>query len=167
MPRIAAAMSSWLGTHQRLNHEASAAVKPGLDAVLAAVPGALSRYQIAADPTFGAMAPAALAACRALGVEVIVPLRFQDELRGLLLLGPNLAKFVPRRARQLIEASPEAPSLDKREADVTVLFADITGYTRLSSRLAPEVLDGLVERYFGAFLDEIVKPGGSTGVPPS
>jgi len=41
-----------------------------------------------------------------------------------------------------------------------VLFADISGYTRLSSRLAPDTLDALVERYFGAFLDEIVKHGG-------
>jgi len=72
----------------------------------------------------------------------------------------NLAKFVPQRVRQLIEESPEAPSLDKRETDVTVLFADIAGYTRLSARLAPDDLDALVERYVGAFLDEIVKHGG-------
>ena len=41
-----------------------------------------------------------------------------------------------------------------------MLFADITGYTRLSSRLAADDLDALVERYFGAFFDEIVKHGG-------
>ena len=76
------------------------------------------------------------------------------------MIRTNLAKFVPQRVRQLIEASPEAPSLDKRETDVTVLFADITGYTRLTARLAPGALDALVERYFGAFLDEIVKHGG-------
>jgi class 3 adenylate cyclase len=62
--------------------------------------------------------------------------------------------------RQLIEASPEAPSLDKRETEVTVLFTDITGYTKLSTVLAPDDLDALVERYFSAFLDEIVKRGG-------
>jgi hypothetical protein len=62
--------------------------------------------------------------------------------------------------RQLIEESPEAPSLEKKETDVSVLFADISGYTRLSSRLQPDDLAGLVERYFGAFLDEIVKHGG-------
>ena len=178
--------------------------------VLAAAPGAITRYQVAADPTFSLMAAEALTAWRGLEAEVVVPLRFGEELRGLLLLGPkrsdvpytsedlalletvadqtavavanaeshrqvveyalqlersllirtNLAKFVPQRVRQLIEASPEAPSLDKRETDVTVLFADITGYTRLSSRLAPDLLDALVERYFGAFLDEIVKYGG-------
>jgi class 3 adenylate cyclase len=178
--------------------------------VLAASPGALSRYQVAADPRFAALGPAGRRAWEALDAEVAVPLRFQDEPRGLLLLGPkrseapytaedlealetladqaavavanaeahrqvldytrqlerslmirtNLAKFVPQRVRELIEESPEAPSLDKRETDVSVLFADITGYTRLSSRLAPDTLDALVQRYFGAFLDEIVKHGG-------
>jgi class 3 adenylate cyclase len=183
---------------------------PALAGVVSATQGAITRYQVDADPTFAIMRADALAAWRGLDAEVVVPLRFQEELRGLVLLGPkrsdvpytsedlalletvadqtavavanaeshrqvveyaqqlersllirtNLAKFVPQRVRQLIEASPEAPSLDKRETDVTVLFADITGYTRLSSRLAPDLLDALVERYFGAFLDEIVKYGG-------
>jgi len=179
-------------------------------AALEIAPGALSRYQVAADPRFAAAGGAALGAYRALGAEVVVPLRFQAQLRGLLVLGAkqseaaytgedlemlealadqaavavanaeahrqvleyaeqlersllirsSLAKFVPRRVRQLIEESPEAPSLEKRETDVTVLFADISGYTRLSARLQPDDLAALVERYFGAFLDEIVKHGG-------
>jgi len=177
---------------------------------LEVVPGALSRYQLAADPRFAPAGAPALAAYQALGAEVVVPLRFQARLRGLLVLGgkrsegaytgedlemlealadqaavavanaeahrqvleyaeqlersllirSSLAKFVPRRVRQLIEESPEAPSLEKRETDVTVLFADISGYTRLSARLQPDDLASLVERYFGAFLDEIVKHGG-------
>jgi class 3 adenylate cyclase len=179
-------------------------------AALEVAPGALSRYQLAADPRYRDDGGAALGAYHALGAEVMVPLRFQDRLRGLLVLGAkrsegaytdedlemlealadqaavavvnaeahrqvldyarqleqsllirgSLAKFVPRRVRQLIEESPEAPSLDKRETDVSVLFADISGYTRLSSRLPPDDLAALVERYFGAFLDEIVKHGG-------
>ena len=178
--------------------------------VLGAEPGALSRYQVAADPRFAASSGDALTAYAQLGAEVIVPLRFQDALRGLLLLGPkrseaaytaedlglletladqaavavanaeahrrvldyarelersllirgSLAKFVPQRVRELIEESPEAPLLDKRETEVSVLFADITGYTRLTARLSPDDLGALVERYFGAFLDEIVKRGG-------
>jgi class 3 adenylate cyclase len=173
-------------------------------------PGALSRYQLAADPRFAVAGGAAISVYQALAAEVVVPLRFQAELRGLLVLGAkrseaaytgedlemlealadqaavavanaeahrqvldyaqqlersllirgSLAKFVPRRVRQLIEESPEAPSLDKRETDVSVLFADISGYTRLSSRLQADDLGALVERYFGAFLDEIVKHGG-------
>jgi class 3 adenylate cyclase len=183
---------------------------PAVARVLEAAPGALTRYQVAADPRLAARAPAALQAFDALGAEAVVGLAFQARLQALLVLGPkrseapytdedlglletladqaavavanaeahrrvldytrelerslmirtNLAKFVPQRVRQLIEASPEAPSLDKRETDVTVLFTDITGYTRLASRLQPDDLDALVERYFSAFLDEIVKHGG-------
>jgi len=183
---------------------------PALAAVVATAQGAVSRYQVAADPRFAERAGQLLGAYTALSAEVVVPLRFQDELRGMLVLGPklsdaaytaedlalletladqaavavanaeahrqvvdyarelersllirtNLAKFVPDRVRQLIEASPEKPSLEKRETDVTVVFADISGYTKLSARLAPAELDAIVERYFGAFLDEIVKHGG-------
>ena len=186
------------------------APRPPLEALLEATPGALSRYQVAADPRFAALEGPALLAYDALGAEVLVPLRFQESIRGVLVLGPkrseaaytaedlelletladqaavavanaeahqqvldyarqlersllirtSLSKFVPQRVRDLIEESPEAPSLDKRETEVSVLFANISGYTRLSGRLAPDALDALVQRYFGAFLDEIVKHGG-------
>jgi class 3 adenylate cyclase len=178
--------------------------------VMQAARGALSRYQVSADPTFAAVAPAALRAYEEMDAEVIVPLRFQDTVHGVLVLGPKrsdapytaedlelletladqtavgvanaeahrqvvdyarelernllirttLAKFVPQRVRELIEESPDASLLAKRETDVTVLFADITGYTRLSARLDAGALDAMVGRYFGAFLDEIVKHGG-------
>ena len=72
----------------------------------------------------------------------------------------HLSKFVPTTVQTLIEESPEAPLLEKREADVSVLFADITGYTRLSSTMELHEVNTLVERYFGAFLDEIIRCGG-------
>jgi class 3 adenylate cyclase len=72
----------------------------------------------------------------------------------------NLAKFVPKTVQELIEESPEAPLLDKREIDCSVLFADITGYTRLSAQMELDRVNRLVERYFGAFLDEILARGG-------
>ena len=72
----------------------------------------------------------------------------------------NLSKFVPRTVQDLIEQAPDAPALAKREVDVSVLFVDIAGYTRLSERLDSERVNRLVERYFGAFLDEIMKYGG-------
>ena len=62
--------------------------------------------------------------------------------------------------RELIEQSPEAPLLDKGEKDVAVLFADISGYTRLSAQLEFSEVNRLVESYFSAFLDEILKQGG-------
>jgi class 3 adenylate cyclase len=72
----------------------------------------------------------------------------------------NLSKFVPRTVQTLIEAAPEAPALGKRDADVSVLFVDIAGYTRLSERLDAATVNRLVERYFGAFLDEVLRHGG-------
>jgi class 3 adenylate cyclase len=72
----------------------------------------------------------------------------------------SLSKFVPKTVQDLIEKAPDAPELEKREADVSVLFVDIVGYTRLSERLDPERVNYMVERYFGSFLDEILKRGG-------
>jgi class 3 adenylate cyclase len=72
----------------------------------------------------------------------------------------NLSKFVPKTVQDLIDKAPEAPALAKREADVTVLFVDIVGYTRLSERLDPVRVNYLVERFFGSYLDEVLKRGG-------
>jgi class 3 adenylate cyclase len=72
----------------------------------------------------------------------------------------NLAKFVPRTVQDLIERAPEAPELDKREVDVTVLFVDLVGYTRLTERLDAGRVNALIERCFGAYLDEILRRGG-------
>jgi class 3 adenylate cyclase len=72
----------------------------------------------------------------------------------------SLAKFVPRAVQDLIERTPDAPALAKRDVDVSVLFVDILGYSRLSDRLDAAALNRLVERYFGTFLDEILAQGG-------
>jgi class 3 adenylate cyclase len=72
----------------------------------------------------------------------------------------GLSKFVPRTVQRLIEQAPDAPQLAKRDVDVSVLFVDIVGYTRLAERLDASTVNRLVERYFGAFLDEILSNGG-------
>jgi class 3 adenylate cyclase len=72
----------------------------------------------------------------------------------------NLSKFVPKTVQDLIEREPESPALGKQDVDLSVLFVDIVGYTRIAERLAPADVTRLVERYFGAFLDEILRQGG-------
>ena len=72
----------------------------------------------------------------------------------------HFIKFVPEAVRRLVIANPEAPQLAKREQDVSALFVDISGYTRLSEQLPLEVLNTLVERYFSSFLDRIHEAGG-------
>jgi class 3 adenylate cyclase len=99
----------------------------------------------------------AYAALQAAHAELQVALRRVEILESIR---SNLSKFVPRTVQVLIEQAPLAPELAKRDADVSVLFVDIVGYTRLSERLDPERITYLIERYFGSFLDEILKRGG-------
>jgi class 3 adenylate cyclase len=89
--------------------------------------------------------------------------RLADTLRRVEILEAirtSLSKFVPRRVQELIEKAPEAPEFAKREMDVSVLFVDIAGYTSLSERHDPDRMNVMIERYFGAFLDEILRNGG-------
>ena len=73
----------------------------------------------------------------------------------------HLSKFVPEAVRQLVISNSDAPGLAKKhERDVSVLFVDISGYTRLSEQLPLATLNEIVERYFSAFLDLICDAGG-------
>jgi class 3 adenylate cyclase len=99
----------------------------------------------------------AYAALQATNAELTAAVRRVEILESIRT---NLVKFVPRTVQDLIESAPEAPELDKREVDVTVLFVDLVGYTRLTERLDPGRVNELVERCFGAYLDEILRRGG-------
>ena len=65
-----------------------------------------------------------------------------------------------RRSSDWSPRIPTRRSWPRRERDVSVLFLDISGYTRLSEQIAPERLNALVERYFSTFLDRIQQAGG-------
>jgi adenylate cyclase len=73
----------------------------------------------------------------------------------------HLAKFVPEAVRRLVMGNAEAPGLaTKHERDVSALFVDISGYTRLAEQLPLTTLNEIVERYFSVFLDLICEAGG-------
>jgi DNA-binding response OmpR family regulator len=82
------------------------------------------------------------------------------KISELRRLKDHFARFVPDAVKRLVAENPEAPELAKRECDVSVLFLDISGYTRLSEQLPPDTLNSLVERYFSTFLDHIHEAGG-------
>ncbi len=67
----------------------------------------------------------------------------------------NLSKFVPATVSRLIEKSPTSSMPEAKEQDVSVLFLDIEGYTKLSERLDGAALNKLIERYFSVFMDAI------------
>jgi class 3 adenylate cyclase/HAMP domain-containing protein len=70
-------------------------------------------------------------------------------------LKDELSKFVPESVKRMLEQNPDATELEKREKDVSVLFIDIAGYTRLSEQMDPRQLNRLVQRYFSSFLEII------------
>jgi len=67
----------------------------------------------------------------------------------------HLGKFVPESVKQIIEKAPDAPDLEKHARDVSILFLDIAGYTRMSETVALDRMNLIVERYFSSFLDDI------------
>lgn len=67
----------------------------------------------------------------------------------------ELSKFVPESVKRLLEKNPDARELEKREADLSVLFLDVEGYTRLSEQLPPQRLNRLIQDYFSSFLEII------------
>jgi class 3 adenylate cyclase/HAMP domain-containing protein len=76
-------------------------------------------------------------------------LELLEQLKG------ELSKFVPDAVKELLERDPTATSLEKRNEEVSVLFLDIAGYTRLSEQLEAKRLNQLVQTYFSSFLEII------------
>src|SRR5262249_54166103 len=79
----------------------------------------------------------------------------RQRLEVLEQLKGELSKFVPDAVKDLLERDPTATSLEKRSEEVSVLFLDITGYTRLSEQIEAPRLNQLVQTYFGSFLEII------------
>lgn len=67
----------------------------------------------------------------------------------------QLSRFVPQSVKRIIERTPENPDLKKQSTDVSVLFLDLAGYTRLSETVEVEKMNVLIEMYFSSFLDDI------------
>ena len=77
-----------------------------------------------------------------------------EQLKG------ELSKFVPESVKRLLEQNPDASELEKKEKDVSVLFLDIAGYTRLSEQMEPRELNRLIQSYFSSFLESIQEHQG-------
>jgi DNA-binding response OmpR family regulator len=73
-----------------------------------------------------------------------------DRLRGTQAY---LSRFVPQAVRLLAQASG-APGSEQVEKDLSVLFVDVSGYSRLGEELGRGA-DALVDRFFSSYLDDI------------
>lgn len=76
-------------------------------------------------------------------------LELLEQLKG------ELAKFVPESVKTLLENSPNATELEKKSVDVSVLFLDIAGYTKLSEQFEAKKLNQMIQTYFTSFLEII------------
>src|SRR5205807_805504 len=77
----------------------------------------------------------------------------RERLELLEQLKGELSKFVPEAVKRLLEQNPNATEMEKKNVEVSVLFLDIAGYTKLSEQLDPRRLNQLVQTYFSSFLE--------------
>src|SRR5215472_12522683 len=70
------------------------------------------------------------------------------KVSGLQRLSDHFAKFAPSAVRDLVTQNPEEPDFAKQQRDASILFLDISGYSRLAELLPPSTLSELVEKYF-------------------
>jgi len=67
----------------------------------------------------------------------------------------NLSKFVPHAVSSAIERSPTGHMPESRNHDLSVLFLDIEGYTKLTEKLGGREVNSIIERHFSVFMDAI------------
>jgi len=72
----------------------------------------------------------------------------------------NLCKFVPATVSRMIEKSPTSENLEASERDLSVMFLDIEGYTRITEEMGGTVVNSVVEKYFSVFMDAIYTNNG-------
>ena len=72
----------------------------------------------------------------------------------------NLCKFVPTAVTRLMESSSGGEIQEARERDISVLFLDIEGYTRITEELGATEVNSLTEKYFSVFMDAIYQNNG-------
>ena len=83
----------------------------------------------------------------------------QEKIRINQML-THLSPFVPQSVRQLVENNPEMLMQKKERKEVTVLFLDLEGYTRLSINRSETEVSEMVEKMFSSFVDPIHRSGG-------
>lgn len=83
----------------------------------------------------------------------------QDKLTVDRIL-EHLRPFVPSTVQKIVEKDPASPDLEKKDIDVTVLFLDVAGYTRISETQSRDKVSFIIEKYFSSFLDIIYVYGG-------
>ncbi|MFW6080299.1 MAG: adenylate/guanylate cyclase domain-containing protein [Desulfosalsimonas sp.] len=83
----------------------------------------------------------------------------QEKIRINQMLA-HLSPFVPQSVRTMAEKNPEMLEREKEKKDVSILFLDLEGYTRLSIDRPEAEVNALVEKIFSSFVDPIHRSHG-------
>jgi adenylate cyclase len=100
----------------------------------------------------------AVAAQTAIAVENV---RAHERLAKEEVARANYSRFLPEYVVTQMLENPESFKLGGVTQTITVLFADIRGFTRISEHAAPERIVQLLNRYFSAMTDIIFAHGGT------
>jgi len=86
--------------------------------------------------------------------EMAEGLQQRDVFKG------TLVRYMSGQLADKIISSGKMPDLKGERRKITVLFADVRGFTSLSEKLAPEDVFSLLNDYFDKMIDEICKNHG-------
>ena len=100
----------------------------------------------------------AVAAQTAIAVENA---RAHERLAREEVARANYGRFLPEYVVKQMLDNPESFKLGGVSQTITILFADIRGFTRISEHAAPEKIVNLLNRYFSAMTDIIFAHGGT------
>jgi adenylate cyclase len=100
----------------------------------------------------------AVAAQTAIAVENV---RAHERLAKEEVARANYSRFLPEYVVKQMLENPDSFKLGGVLQTITVLFADIRGFTRISEHAPPEKIVQLLNRYFSAMTDIIFAHGGT------
>ena len=100
----------------------------------------------------------AVAAQTAIAVENA---RAHERLAREEVARANYSRFLPEYVVKQMLDNPESFKLGGVSQTITILFADIRGFTRISEHAPPERIVNLLNRYFSAMTDIIFAHGGT------
>ncbi|HXI23595.1 MAG TPA: adenylate/guanylate cyclase domain-containing protein [Pyrinomonadaceae bacterium] len=100
----------------------------------------------------------AVAAQTAIAVENV---RAHERLAKEEVARANYSRFLPEYVVKQMLENPNSFKLGGVTQTITILFADIRGFTRISEHAQPEKIVQLLNRYFSAMTDIIFAHGGT------
>lgn len=90
----------------------------------------------------------------------VLSYRFLTEERARKRVRLMFSTMVSGRVLTFLETNPESFSLKGKNTEATVFFSDVEGFTRISEKLDPERVTGLINRYLTPITDSILKHDG-------